>query len=79
MDFFCKVLEKERPKEDFEVIINGLSNTYSDYVTTFEEYQVNLICLKLSLHISVFTNGFDICYKLLLLLPLYLLCFNVNF
>jgi len=35
-----KVLEKEKPKEDFEVIINGLSNTYSDYVTTFEEYQV---------------------------------------
>ena len=51
MHFYCKVLEKEKPKEDFEVIINGLSNTYSDYVTTFEEYQVALKFLELILHI----------------------------
>lgn len=26
---------------DTKVVIAGLSNTYSDYVTTFEEYQVH--------------------------------------
>jgi neutral ceramidase len=29
---------------DVKVVIAGLSNVYAHYVTTFEEYQVNLFC-----------------------------------
>merc|ERR1739838_1235592 len=35
-----ETLAVTNPKEKFEVLIAGLSNAYSDYVTTFEEYQV---------------------------------------
>lgn len=42
-------------KQDNDVIIAGLSNTYADYVTTPEEYKVsysqtNLIFIKYVLH-----------------------------
>ena len=30
--------------EDSVMVIAGLSNTYADYVTTFEEYQVGSSC-----------------------------------
>lgn len=35
-----KVMEKNLPDEDFEIVIAGLSNAYSDYVATYEEYKV---------------------------------------
>ena len=35
-----KVLVGNGFPSDGTVVIAGLSNTYSDYVTTFEEYQV---------------------------------------
>ena len=35
-----EVLLENGIKSDVTVVIAGLSNTYSDYVTTFEEYQV---------------------------------------
>ena len=31
------------PDMEFEVVLSGLSNTYSDYVATFEEYQVMML------------------------------------
>ena len=30
--------------DNVKVVIAGLSNVYAHYVTTFEEYQVNLLC-----------------------------------
>ncbi|XP_055947030.1 neutral ceramidase-like [Argiope bruennichi] len=35
-----KVLEESSSKNNFQVVISSLSNAYSSYVTTFEEYQV---------------------------------------
>jgi len=40
MNSIREELKDLAPDEDFEVMIAGLSNAYSDYVTTFEEYQV---------------------------------------
>lgn len=39
-DSVKKVLLENGFPSDVTVVIAGLSNTYSDYVTTFEEYQV---------------------------------------
>ena len=39
-DSVKKVLLENGFPNDVTVVIAGLSNTYSDYVTTFEEYQV---------------------------------------
>ena len=33
-------LKKNGYSDETKVVIAGLSNTYSDYVTTYEEYQV---------------------------------------
>ena len=44
-DSVKKVLIANGFPSDVTVVIAGLSNTYSDYVTTFEEYQV--ICQSL--------------------------------
>lgn len=38
-DTIRKVMAEEKPRENVTVVIAGLSNTYSDYIATFEEYQ----------------------------------------
>ena len=54
-----KVLVENGFTNDVTVVIAGLSNTYSDYVTTFEEYQVHAVTniLKITcLHMCVFLH-----------------------
>lgn len=48
------VLNSGNKGQDIHVVIAGLTNTYSQYVTTFEEYQVqryevsSCLCFKIS-------------------------------
>lgn len=35
-------LESEGTLKDMEVVIAGLSNVYTHYITTYEEYQVHI-------------------------------------
>lgn len=37
----CQELQSEGAFRDVEVVIAGLSNVYTHYITTFEEYQVH--------------------------------------
>lgn len=37
----CQELQSEGAFKDVEVVIAGLSNVYTHYITTFEEYQVH--------------------------------------
>ena len=49
-----KVLLENGFPSGVTVVIAGLSNTYSDYVTTFEEYQVHT-CSYQPIESSLFT------------------------
>lgn len=40
----CQELESEGMFRDSEVVIAGLSNVYTHYITTYEEYQVPKRC-----------------------------------
>lgn len=41
----CQELQSEGAFGDVEVVIAGLSNIYTHYITTFEEYQVHTASL----------------------------------
>lgn len=45
---------------DIHVVIAGLTNTYSQYVTTFEEFEVQRY--EVSCHSSMMSNLFRVCH-----------------
>lgn len=61
----CQELQSEGAFQDVEVVIAGLSNIYTHYITTFEEYQVCTFALLYATYQSFIVMPSTPCHPLL--------------